>query len=156
MKKTSIHFEPCNVAKSEKHNKREQELDYIFPELSYKNEGFILCENLVEHKTKVESLYKNKIRQKMQTKTVPIREAVVVIDESTTMDELKILVNDYCFISIFGVSFISTAVLKTSLLSPVFIPLICCIIFFIQYSFSSPKSFVISSTAGMVGAIPSK
>lgn len=94
MKKTSIHFETCNVAKSEIHNKREQELDYIFPELSKNNESLILCENLAEHKAKIERLYKSKIGQKMQAKTVPIREAVVVIDESTTMEDLKILANE--------------------------------------------------------------
>lgn len=94
MKKTSIHFEPCNVLKSEKHNKREQELDYIFPELSHKNESFILCDNLAERKKNIAKKYTEKVGRKMPSTTVPIREAVVVIDESTTMEDLKILANE--------------------------------------------------------------
>lgn len=94
MAKTSIHFEPCNVVKSEIHNSRVQELDYIFPELSKNNESLCYISNLTEREKECKALYEEKVGQKMQSKTVPIREGVVVIDEKTTMKDLELLANE--------------------------------------------------------------
>ncbi len=94
MAKTSIHFEPCNVVKSEIHNSRVQELDYIFPELSKNNESLCYISNLTEREKECKALYEEKVGQKMQAKTVPIREGVVVIDEKTTMADLELLSNE--------------------------------------------------------------
>lgn len=94
MAKTSIHFEPCNVVKSEMHNVRAQELDYIFPELSKNNESLYYISNLTEREKECKALYEEKVGQKMQAKTVPIREGVVVIDEKTTMADLELLANE--------------------------------------------------------------
>ena len=94
MKKTSIHFEPCNVLKSEQHNERKQQLDYIFPELTRNNESLCYVQNLEQRERECRELYQTKVGQKMQKKTVPIREGVVVIDENTTMEQLEILANE--------------------------------------------------------------
>lgn len=94
MAKTSIHFEPCNVVKSEMHNSRVQELDYIFPELSKNNESLYYISNLHQREKECQQIYESKVKQKMQSKTVPIREGVVVIDEKTTMADLEILANE--------------------------------------------------------------
>lgn len=92
MAKTSIHFKACDVLKSELHNSREQKLDYIFPELSENNESMYLnVQNLHERQKNCVKLYEEKIGQKMQAKTVPLREGVVVIDEKTTMNDLLFL-----------------------------------------------------------------
>ena len=90
MAKTSIHFKACDVIKSELHNSREQKLDYIFPELSENNESMYLNgQNLHDRQKDCIKLYEEKIGQKMQSKTVPLREGVVVIDEKTTMNDLR-------------------------------------------------------------------
>lgn len=90
MKKTSIHFEKCNAQKSENHNERRHEYDYIFKELSKNNESkYFDTRNLLEIEKKCKDLYKSKIGQTMQKKTAPLREAVVVIDEHTTMQNLE-------------------------------------------------------------------
>lgn len=91
MSKTSIHFEPCNVVKSERHNSRTQKLDYIFPELSKNNESLCFVTNLKQREKDCQDLYQEKVGQKMQAKTVPIREGVVVINEKTTMADLVLL-----------------------------------------------------------------
>ena len=90
MKKTSIHFEKCNAQKSENHNERRHEYDYIFKELSKNNESkYFDTRNLLEIEKKCKGLYKSKVGQTMQKKTAPLREAVVVIDEHTTMQNLE-------------------------------------------------------------------
>ncbi|GJQ04872.1 hypothetical protein [Capnocytophaga canimorsus] len=94
MAKASIHFEACNVIKSELHNLREQILDYIFPELSKNNESLCYVKNLAQREQECKKLYEEKVGQKMQAKTVPIREGVVVIDEKTTMADLELLANE--------------------------------------------------------------
>lgn len=94
MAKTSIHFEACNVIKSELHNLRKQILDYIFPELSKNNESLCYVSDLKHREKECQELYESKVGQKMQSKTVPIREGVVVIDEKTTMEDLEILANE--------------------------------------------------------------
>lgn len=94
MAKTSIHFEVCNVIKSELHNLRKQELDYIFPKLSKNNESLCYVSDLKQREKECRELYESKVGQKMQSKTVPIREGVVVIDEKTTMKDLELLANE--------------------------------------------------------------
>lgn len=90
-KATSINFQPCNVSSSERHNSRQQKLDYIFPELSHNNESLCYVTDLKAREKECQALYLEKVGQKMQKKTVPLREGVVVINENTTMDDLKAL-----------------------------------------------------------------
>lgn len=94
-KKTSIHFEACNVSKSQLHNSRKQDLDYIFKELSDDNESMYLDpRSLKDIEKEIQLKYKEKIDRKMPSNTVPIREAVVVIDENTTMFDLQKLADE--------------------------------------------------------------
>lgn len=94
MKKTSIHFEKCNAQKSENHNERRHEYDYIFKELSKNNESkYFDNRSLLQIENNCKELYKSKVGQSMQKKTAPLREAVVVIDEHTTMQDLENLVS---------------------------------------------------------------
>ena len=64
MAKTSVHFQPCKEI-SEIHNYRKKKREEI------------------------RKLVKEKTGRKMQSKAVPLHEAVVVINEKTTMDDLK-------------------------------------------------------------------
>lgn len=93
MKQTSVHVQPVKPS-SEKHNKREKELDYVRKDLTPTNEYWesrSQSEVLAEDKR----LAKKLTGRKMQAKATPIREAVVVIDEHTTMDDLKKLADAY-------------------------------------------------------------
>lgn len=87
MTKTSIHYSPVK-ASSEKHNKREQKLDYVRDDLSHLNESFEV-DTIQNRLNALKSLVKEKTGRKMQAKATPIREAVVVIKPNTSMDELK-------------------------------------------------------------------
>ncbi len=89
MAESSIHFEP--VAKgSEEHNKRLKFLDYVHPERTHLNEYeekdtqahrlAVITKNFLDHHPK---------RKKLHAKATPIREAVVNIEEGTTMADLK-------------------------------------------------------------------
>ena len=89
MAQASIHFEPVKGG-SEEHNKRLKFLDYVRPERTRFNEYWesdtqahrlaIITQNFLEH---------HPTRKKLHAKATPIREAVVNIEEGTTMDDLK-------------------------------------------------------------------
>lgn len=89
MAQASIHFEPVKSG-SEAHNKREKFLDYVHPDRTHLNEYWesdtqahrlaIITQNYLDHHPK---------RKKLHAKATPIREAVVNIEEGTTMDDLK-------------------------------------------------------------------
>lgn len=89
MSQASIHFEPVKGG-SEEHNKRLKFLDYVLPERTHLNEYresdtqahrlAIITQNFLDHHPK---------RKKLHAKATPIREAVVNIEEHTTMDDLK-------------------------------------------------------------------
>ena len=89
MAQASIHFEPVKGG-SEEHNKRLKLLDYVRPFRTHLNEYWesdtqanrlaAITQNFLEHHPK---------RKKLHAKATPIREAVVNITESTTMEDLK-------------------------------------------------------------------
>ncbi|MCL1666705.1 plasmid recombination protein [Elizabethkingia ursingii] len=85
--KTSINFK---VAKpdSEIHNFRKKTFDYIRKDLSSKNE-YWQKEKIADRLIKIENYCKEKSGRKLQKNAMPIREAVVVIKEDTTMLELQ-------------------------------------------------------------------
>ncbi len=87
MAATSIHFEAVKPG-SERHNKREKTLDYVFPELTPNNE-YWQCDTQAARRQRCEEDVKAKTGRKMQAKAKPIQEAVVVIDERTTMADLQ-------------------------------------------------------------------
>ncbi len=90
---TSIHVQPVKGG-SEQHNKREKELDYIRPELSHLNE-YWEKDTQTARLESIKSRYLKSTGQKMQAKATPIREAVVVIKQDTTMEDLKRLSEAY-------------------------------------------------------------
>lgn len=89
MVKTSIKIRPCNVDSSEKINYRRIKLEYVTPELSIFNESWESDEfTLSQHLEEIKKLYKTFTGQRMQRKASPIREGAIVIQNSTTMEQL--------------------------------------------------------------------
>lgn len=90
MAKTSIHIDPVKDGAVE-HNKRQKELDYVRKELTHLNEvwdapGFT---SIQAAKDEARRLYEDVHLKKQHSKATPIREGVVVIDEKTTMADLR-------------------------------------------------------------------
>lgn len=84
--KTSINFKAVK-SDSEAHNFRKKTFDYIRKDLSSKNE-YWSEEKISNRLQKIESYCKKKSGRKLQKNAMPIREAVVVIKEDTTMQDL--------------------------------------------------------------------
>ena len=84
--KTSINFK---VAKSDSeiHNFRKKSFDYIRKDLTHKNE-YWMEQKIADRLLKIENYCKEKSGRKLQKNAMPIREAVVVIKENTTMQDL--------------------------------------------------------------------
>lgn len=106
---TSINFQPCKVESSEIHNTRSKELSYVFKDYSNENEHFYFpfkekeidfatgektrevfreVHYLKQYDARCRELYTEKTNQKVQEGTHFLKEAVVVIHEGTTMEEL--------------------------------------------------------------------
>lgn len=84
--KTSINFKAVK-SDSEVHNFRRKTFDYIRKELTPQNEYW--QENKIADRIqKIEIYCKEKSGRKLQKNAMPIREAVVVIKEDTTMQDL--------------------------------------------------------------------
>ena len=114
--KASVHVKPCNIAQSERHNRRDVEyiksLDpkklYVRLEMSKNNSSYVAPEmkgvTLQEHLESIRVMVKQKTGRSMQEKDVeytdkngkvrvrkgcsPIRECVVVINEDTRIKAL--------------------------------------------------------------------
>lgn len=84
--KTSINFKSAK-SDSEIHNFRKKSFDYIRKDLTHKNE-YWMEQNIVDRLLKIEAFCKEKSGRKLQKNAIPIREAVVVIKENTTMQDL--------------------------------------------------------------------
>ena len=84
--KTSINFK---VAKSDSeiHNFRKKSFDYIRKDLTPKNE-YWMEQKIADRLLKIESYCKEKSGRKLQKNAMPVRDAVVVIKENTTMQDL--------------------------------------------------------------------
>ena len=84
--KTSINFK---VAKSDSeiHNFRKKSFDYIRKDLTHKNE-YWMEQKIADRLLKIEAYCKEKSGRKLQKNAMPVREAVVVIKENTTMQDL--------------------------------------------------------------------
>ncbi|HIB8182140.1 TPA: hypothetical protein ACWX1I_003557 [Elizabethkingia anophelis] len=89
--KTSINFKAAKPD-SEVHNFRKKTFDYIRKDLSSKNE-YWQEEKIADRLIKIENYCKEKSGRKLQKNAMPIREAVAVIKEDTTMLELQNLAN---------------------------------------------------------------
>lgn len=105
MAQTSIHFQAVKGG-SEEHNKRTKKLDYVHHELSSKND-YWQSDTQEARLAFVTQNAKAKTGRKMQAKATPLREAVVVIEDTTTMDDLKELAkrfNDRFGIDVFQIA----------------------------------------------------
>ena len=105
MAQTSIHFQAAKGG-SEEHNKRTKKLDYVHHELSSQND-YWQSDTQEARLAFVTQNAKAKTGRKMQAKATPIREAVVVIEDTTTMDDLKKLAkrfNDRFGIDVFQIA----------------------------------------------------
>jgi len=85
--KTSINFKAVK-SDSETHNFRKKTFDYIRKDLTPKNE-YWMEQKIVDRIQKIEAYCKEKSGRKLQKNAMPVREAVVVIKENTTMLELQ-------------------------------------------------------------------
>lgn len=84
--KTSINFKAVKTD-SETHNFRRKTFDYIKKDLTGKNEYWV--QNKISDRLRsIEAYCKEKSGRKLQKNALPIREAVVVIKEITTMQDL--------------------------------------------------------------------
>jgi hypothetical protein len=92
-KQTSVNVQPVKGG-SEEHNKREKELDYVRKDLSHLNQ-YWENDTQANRLANIKALYQSKTGQKMQAKATPIREGVVVIQDSTTMADLHRLADAY-------------------------------------------------------------
>lgn len=85
----SINFKPVKNF-SERHNLREQELDYVYSELSVNNESWKI-ESVKNRLDQIKLICKEGTGRSLQKKAVPIREAVINLDSHHTMADLKTL-----------------------------------------------------------------
>jgi len=85
--KTSINFKVVK-SDSETHNFRKKTFDYIRKDLTPKNE-YWMEQKIADRILKIEAYCKEKSGRKLQKNAMPVREAVVVIKEDTTMMELQ-------------------------------------------------------------------
>lgn len=84
--KTSINFKAVQ-SDSETHNFRKKTFDYVRKDLTKNNEYWI-GEKIVDQIQKIENYCKEKSGRKLQKNAMPVREAVVLIKENTTMQDL--------------------------------------------------------------------
>lgn len=90
MPKTSSHITACNIAASEAHNKREKELDYVRKDLTHLNESFSFIDHSLQtEEAAIKREVKDNTGRKLQKNAIPIKESCVVIQDSTTIDDLK-------------------------------------------------------------------
>jgi len=85
--KTSINFKVVK-SDSETHNFRKKTFDYIRKDLTPKNE-YWMEQKIADRIQQIEAYCKEKSGRKLQKNAMPVREAVVVIKEDTTMLELQ-------------------------------------------------------------------
>lgn len=85
--KTSINFKAVK-SDSETHNFRKKTFDYIRKDLTSKNQ-YWMEQKIADRIQKIEGYCKEKSGRKLQKNAMPVREAVVVIKEDTTMLELQ-------------------------------------------------------------------
>lgn len=90
MAKTSFHLTACDIESSELHNKRLRKLDYVRQELTPLNETFNYTDRTLKAELKrIRADVKAKTGRALQKNAIPIKEGVAVIDQGTTMEQLK-------------------------------------------------------------------
>jgi len=102
MPQTSINIQSVSLSGSEKHNNRtvdvEEVLHYSDPELTHKNESSVgdkdFHQSISSRMQEIKDFAEQEGGRKMRSDAKPIREAVVVIEDRHTMDDLKKLADD--------------------------------------------------------------
>jgi hypothetical protein len=87
MGKSSIHVSAAKAG-SEEHNLREKELEYIRKDLTHKNSK-IYRESIAKTLAECKAIYQEKVGQKMQEKAAPIREAVLLVEDHHSINDLE-------------------------------------------------------------------
>lgn len=85
---TSVYIQEYKPASSEIHNRREKDLSYVREDLSHMNES-IIHGRIIPALSRIEDTNTKATGQKLQPSAPPIKEAVLVIREDTTMEEAK-------------------------------------------------------------------
>ena len=81
-------MQACKVGSSETHNLREKQLSYVVPEMSHLNES-VIHEHIPEALARIEATYTEVTGQRIQPTATPLKEAVLVIREDTTMEQVE-------------------------------------------------------------------
>ena len=81
-------MQACKVGSSEAHNLREKQLSYVVPEMSHLNES-VIHEHIPEALARIETTYTEVTGQRLQPTATPLKEAVLVIREDTTMEQVE-------------------------------------------------------------------
>lgn len=90
MSTTSVHLKACDISAAESHNQRTKDLDYVRKDLKHLNEFFsYIHHSLPTEAANLKREVKEKTGRKLQKNAIPIKEGVIVIDENTTMEDLK-------------------------------------------------------------------
>ena len=85
---TSVHMQACKVGSSEAHNLREKQLSYVVPEMSHLNES-VIHEHIPDALARIEAKYTEVTGQRMQPTATPLKEAVLVIRDDTTIEQVE-------------------------------------------------------------------
>lgn len=89
---TSINIQPMKNG-CEMHDTRRKELGYVRKELTHLNESWAdpryAGMSMAEIRRDIDRRYHDTVGQHLQKKAVPLREGVVVIDNATTMEQLR-------------------------------------------------------------------
>ena len=81
-------MQACKVGSSETHNLRKKQLSNVVPEMSHLNES-VIHEHIPEALARIETTYTEVTGQRMQPAATPLKEAVLVIREDTTMEQVE-------------------------------------------------------------------
>ncbi len=88
MAKSSSHIAPVKD-NSEAHNLRKTSLDYVKQERTELNESWTDGTTIRETRKHLEKVVKEKTGRSMQKSATPIKEAVIVLDKTQTMEDIK-------------------------------------------------------------------
>lgn len=86
MAKSCARFQPVKPG-SEEHNRRLKKLDYVREELTKNNQSWS-AQSVHDRYEQIKQLVKEKTGRSIQSKATPIREAVVLLNQETTLQDL--------------------------------------------------------------------
>lgn len=87
--KSSINFKPVKSF-SESHNLRKREMPHIYSDLTENNESWS-GDRIASRRSEIEELYQAQVKQRMQAKSTPIKEAVLNLLPHHTMNDIHCL-----------------------------------------------------------------